>query len=338
LQAALLGTRHDSVIPISYSLRTRLRLQEFLQADWAGSYSQLRSNLYAAGLPVAVTGSIAMSRPQCGFIHPTAIISAQAQLAEDVRVGPYAVIEGDVTIGPGTIIRPHAHLIGSLSLGSNNDVGTGVVLGAAPQQLAYQGEPTSVVIGDGNIFREYSTVHRGMPAGTGLGTSITRIGNRNFFMVGSHAAHDCVIGNDCFFANNAALAGHVQVGDRALISGNSAVHQFCRVGRLALLSGASATSKDMPPFWVMQDVNCVRGINTIGMRRAGMMANEIQAVRKSFAFIYIDRLPIPAALLRMEAEFGHVPAVRELIEFIRTSKRGICGAHRFNSEDDQIAA
>jgi UDP-N-acetylglucosamine acyltransferase len=279
-----------------------------------------------------------MSRLRTDLIHPTAVIAPEAQLAEDVRVGPFAVIEGGVVIGPGTVIHPYVHIMSGVMLGAGNTIGAGVVLGGAPQHLAYKGEPTRLVIGDDNVFREHSTAHRGMPVGTGPGTGVTRIGNRNMFMAGSHAAHDCVIGDECLFANNAALGGHVEVGDRALISGNSAVHQFCRVGRLALLSGASATSKDMPPFWVMQDVNCVRGINTIGMRRAGMMATEIQAVRKAFAFIYADRLPIPAALLRMEAELGHIPAVREIIEFIRSSKRGICGAHRFSIDEDAAAA
>jgi UDP-N-acetylglucosamine acyltransferase len=279
-----------------------------------------------------------MPRPQSSLIHPSAVIAPEAQLAEDVRVGPFAVIEGPVVVGPGTVIHPHAHLMGLVTLGANNTIGSGAVIGGAPQHLAYNGEPTTVVIGDGNLFREHTTVHRGMPAGMGAGTGVTRIGNRNLFMAGSHAAHDCVIGSDCLFANNAALGGHVEVGDRALISGNSAVHQFCRVGRLALLSGASATSKDMPPFWVMQDVNGVRGINTIGMRRAGMMATEIQAVRKAFAFIYADHLPIPAALQRMEAELGHIAAVREIVAFIRSSKRGICGAHRFNADEEAAAA
>jgi UDP-N-acetylglucosamine acyltransferase len=278
-----------------------------------------------------------MSRPRRD-IHPTAIISPDAQLPDDVRVGPFVVIDGPVQIGPGTIIHPQAHLIGPLTMGKNNEVGSGAVLGGAPQHLAYKGEPTEVAIGDGNIVREHTTVHRGMPAGTGPGTGITRIGDRNLFMAGSHAAHDCIVGNDCLFANGAALGGHVEVGDRALISGNSAVHQFCRVGRLALLSGASATSKDMPPFWVMQDVNGVRGVNTIGMRRAGMMATEIQAVRRAFSFIYADRLPIPAALLRMEAELGHIAAVREIVAFVRASKRGICGAHRFNADEEAAAA
>ena len=258
-----------------------------------------------------------MSRPRSELIHPSAVISPEAALAEDVRVGPYAVIDGAVSIGPGTVIHSHAHLIGSLTIGANNDIGSGAVLGGNPQHLAYKGEPTTIEIGDGNIFREHVTIHRGMPVGAGPGTGITRVGNRNFFMAGSHAAHDCVVGNDCIFANGAALGGHVEVGDRALISGNSAVHQFCRVGRLALLSGASASSKDMPPFWVMQDVNCVRGVNTIGMRRAGMVSSEIQAVRRAFALIYKDRLPIPVALMRMEAELGQFAAVRELVQFIR---------------------
>jgi UDP-N-acetylglucosamine acyltransferase len=281
-----------------------------------------------------------MPRPDPAFIHSSAVISDAAEFGENVRVGPFAVIEGEVKIGPGTVIRPHVHLIGPISIGANNDIGTGTVLGGAPQHLGYKGERTSLTIGDGNIIREHVTIHRAMPIGVGPGSGMTRVGNRNLFMVGSHVAHDCTVGNECLFANSAVIGGHVEVGDRALLSGNSAVHQFCRVGRLGLLSGASATSKDIPPFWVMQEVNQVRGVNMIGMRRAGMPAAEIQAVRRAFSFIYKDRLPIPAALMRMEAELGHFAAIRELVQFIRTSKRGICGAHRFqaNSEEDEAAA
>jgi UDP-N-acetylglucosamine acyltransferase len=271
-------------------------------------------------------------------IHPSAVISTEAELADGVRVGPFAVIEGPVRVGAGTVIRPHAHLIGPLTLGAGNDVGTGVVLGGAPQHLAYKGEPTDLVIGDGNVFREYVTVHRAMPVGTGPGTGLTRVGDRNLFMVGSHVAHDCRVGNECIFANSAVIGGHVEVGDRALLSGNSCVHQFCRVGRLGLLSGSSAVSKDIPPFWVMQERNWVGGVNAIGMRRAGLAPAEIQAVRRAFAMIYIDRVPIPAALLRMEAELGQFAAIRELVAFVRTSKRGICGAHRFSGGDAEDAA
>jgi UDP-N-acetylglucosamine acyltransferase len=279
-----------------------------------------------------------MPPPDPSAIHPSAVISTEAELADGVRVGPFVVIEGPVRVGPGTVLRAHAHLIGPLTLGAGNDVGTGAVLGGAPQHLGYKGEPTELAVGDGNIFREHVTVHRGMPVGAGPGTGLTRVGDRNLFMAGSHVAHDCRVGSDCIFANSAVIGGHVEVGDRALLSGNSAVHQFCRVGRLALLSGASATSKDIPPFWVMQEVNWVCGVNTIGMRRAGIPTPEIQAVRRAFAMIYKDRLPIPAALLRMEAELGRFAAVRELVAFVRASKRGICGAHRFHSHGEAEGA
>jgi UDP-N-acetylglucosamine acyltransferase len=157
-------------------------------------------------------------------------------------------------------------------------------------------------------------------------------------MAGSHVAHDCRVGNECIFANSAVIGGHVEVGDRALISGNSCVHQFCRVGRLALLSGSSATSKDIAPFTIMQDINVVCGVNIVGMRRAGISTVEIQAMRRAFSIIYKERLPVSAALMRIEAEYSQHSVIRELIEFIRTSKRGICGAHRFRSNDEDAAA
>jgi UDP-N-acetylglucosamine acyltransferase len=271
-------------------------------------------------------------------VHPTAIISDEATLAADVQVGPYAVIEGPVTLGSGCIVQAHAHLIGPATLGANNVVGSGAVIGGAPQHLAYKGEPTGLEIGDQNTFREHVTVHRGMPPGPGHGKGRTVIGSRNYFMAGSHVAHDCVVGNDAIFANCALLGGHAEIGDRVLLSGNTAVHQFCRVGRLGLLGGVSAVSKDIPPFWIMQNINMVGGINTIGMRRAGIPHAEIAAVRKAFRMIYAERMPITAALVRMEAELGAFAAVREVVAFIRSSKRGISGAHRFDSGCESAAA
>ncbi|QEG28228.1 Acyl-[acyl-carrier-protein]--UDP-N-acetylglucosamine O-acyltransferase [Gemmata obscuriglobus] len=283
-----------------------------------------------------------MTSPALPHVHPTAIVSPEANLLPDVKIGPYTIIEGPVTLGPGCVIGPHVQLIGPLTMGANNEVGAGSVLGGAPQHLGYKGEVTAVEIGSGNIFREHVTIHRGMPVGAGPGTGVTRIGDRGFFMAGAHIAHDCVVGNDVILANAALLGGHVTVGDRAFISGNSAVHQFCRVGRLAFLSGASGSSKDIPPFWVMQDVNYVRGLNLIGMRRAGIPPAERTAIRKAYRIIYMTRpaLPLSAALARIEAEVGEFPAVQELVEFIRTSKRGICGAHRLASDasDDESAA
>lgn len=272
-------------------------------------------------------------------IHPTAVISPEAQIAADAVVEPFVVVEGAVSIGPGCRIRPHAHLLGPLTVGADNDIGSGCVLGSAPQHLGYKGEPTRTEIGDGNTFREHVTVHRGMPvAAKQPGTGATVIGHRNLFMAGSHVAHDCRVGNENIFANSALIGGHVAVADRVLLSGNSAVHQFCRVGRIALLSGASASSKDIPPFWVMQEVNWVCGVNAIGMRRAGIPTPEILAVRKAFRLIYRERLTVAAALLRIEAELGQHSAIRELVEFIRSSKRGICGAHRFDPHAEDAAA
>ncbi|MBX9580056.1 MAG: acyl-ACP--UDP-N-acetylglucosamine O-acyltransferase [Gemmataceae bacterium] len=270
--------------------------------------------------------------------HPTAVISAEAALAPDVRVGPYAVIDGAVALGPGCTVGPHAHLIGPLTAGTGNTFGTGAVIGGPPQHTTYAGEQTTIEIGDANTFREHVTVHRGMPAGVGPGTGKTVVGDGNLFMVGSHVGHDCRVGHHGIFANSALLAGHVETGDRVFLSGNSAVHQFCRVGRLALLSGSSASSKDIPPFWVMQDVNRVCGVNVIGMRRAGVPAAEINAVRRAFRTIYLQGLTIPLALLKIEAESGGLPAVRELVDFIRASKRGICGPASLHGRSEDAAA
>lgn len=271
-------------------------------------------------------------------IHSTAVVSAEAKIADDAEIGPFAVIDGPVTLGPGCVVDAHARLIGPLNAGAGNRFGSSSVIGGAPQHTAYKGEPTLVEIGERNTFREHTTVHRAMPHGAGPGTGVTRIGNDNLFMAGAHVAHDCIVGNNNIFANCALLGGHAETGDRVFLSGNSAIHQFCRVGRLAFLSGCSASSKDVPPFWVMQDVNRVCGVNVIGMRRAGVPTNEIQAVRRAFRFIYIERLTISAAMLRMEAELGGIPAVRELLDFIRASKRGICGPASFETNAQDAAA
>ena len=275
--------------------------------------------------------------PNPANAHPTAQISDEAQLADDVTVGPFAVIEGPVTVGPGCVIEPHTRLIGPLTMGANNRVCSGAILGGAPQHLGYKGEPTQLEIGDGNVFREYVTVHRGMPVGTGPGTGITRVGHRGFFMACSHIAHDCVVGDDVIFANGSLIGGHVTIGDRVVFGGGAAVHQFCRVGRMALVGGASASSKDVPPFWVIQNINQVRGLNLLGMKRGNVLPADRAAVRKAFRIIYLTRpaIPLPAALLRVEAELGTSPVVRELLDFVRTSKRGISGAHKLVAGADE---
>jgi UDP-N-acetylglucosamine acyltransferase len=251
-------------------------------------------------------------------VHPTALVSPEAELGDNVEVGPYVVIEGRVRVGSGCILRPHVHLCGPLTLGAGNLVFSGTVLGERPQHLKYNDEPTGLEVGDDNIFREYCTIHRGTTQ-----SWKTVIGDRNFFMATAHVAHDCRIGNGCILANSALLAGHCVVGDGAYLSGNCVVHQFVRVGRLALLSGVSGTSKDIPPFIIQQDINSVMGVNVIGMRRAGMSHAEINAVRQAYQIIFREGQTLPNALARLEAELGTVGAVAELIEFIRSSSRGI---------------
>jgi UDP-N-acetylglucosamine acyltransferase len=251
-------------------------------------------------------------------IHPTAVIAPEADLAEDVEVGPFAIIEGPVRIGPGCVLRPRVTLIGPLTMGRNNHVYSNAVLGEQPQHLRYGGEATRLEIGDHNIFRENVTVHRGTTH-----SWVTRIGSHNFFMAGSHVAHDCVVGNGCILANGALMAGHCTLEDSVYLSGNCAIHQFVRIGRLALLSGVSATTKDIPPFIVQQRINVVVGVNVVGMRRAGIPTAHIDAVRRAFHILYRSGLVLPSAVQQIEGELGQVPEIAELIGFIRGSGRGI---------------
>ncbi len=253
-----------------------------------------------------------------GRIHATAIISAEARLADDVEVGPQAIIEGPVTVGPGCVIGVRAHLIGPLTMGCRNRVFSGAVLGERPQHLRYAGEATGLEIGDDNVFREYVTVHRGTTQ-----SWVTRIGSHNYFMACSHLAHDCRIGNHSILANGALVGGHCVLEDGVFLSGNSAVHQWVRIGRLALLSGCSATTKDIPPFVIQQGIDTVVGVNVVGMRRAGMANDQIDGVRRAFHILFRRGLIIPRALEIVDRELGGVAAVAELAAFIRQSRRGI---------------
>ncbi len=257
-------------------------------------------------------------RPAPVRIHPTAVISSEAELADDVVVGPYVVIEGPVRVGPGCVLRPYVHLIGPLVLGTGNHVFTGCVLGERPQHLKYNDEATGVEIGDHNTFRESVTVHRGTTH-----SWTTRVGSHNFFMAHSHIAHDCQVGSRCIFANGALLGGHCHVADGAYLSGNSAVHQFVRIGRLAMLGGCSASTKDIPPFIIQQYIDTVVGVNVVGMRRAGLAKEQIEGVRQAYRIIFREGLPLPAATARLEKELGHVEAVREMLAFLRDCPRGI---------------
>jgi UDP-N-acetylglucosamine acyltransferase len=253
------------------------------------------------------------------LIHPTAVIDSDATLADDVQVGPYAIIEGPVEVGPGCIIEAHACLCGPLTMGRNNLVGYGAVLGKSPQHRDYRGEATSVRIGDRNVFREFVTVHRGTLQGCGT----TEIGDGNMFMIGSHLGHDSRVGDGCTVVNNALVAGHVCLADGCILSGHTAVQQRVRVGRLAMLGGMGATSKDIPPFILQQGQNCVTGLNIVGLRRAGCSAQSIHALRQCFRIFYREGRSQSAALERIEADLGSVAEVVEFLTFVRESKIGI---------------
>ena len=259
-----------------------------------------------------------MSIAQSAHIHSTALISDEVEIDDDVQIGPFAILEGQVKVGAGCVVRAGAQLFGPLTMGRNNQVYAGVVLGEAPQHLKYNGEPTRVVIGDGNIFREHVTVHRAT-----TNSWETRIGNDNFLMANAHIAHDCRVGNSCIIANGALLGGHCVLEDNVYLSGNSAVHQFVRLGRLSLLSGCSATTKDIPPFIIQQRINCIVGVNVVGMRRAAIPAAHIDAVRRAFHILYRQGLLVPQALALIERDLAAVPEVAEMVAFIRASSRGI---------------
>ncbi len=252
-------------------------------------------------------------------IHPTAIVDPAAELGPGVSVGPYAIIEGPVRLGPGCIVQARAHLIGEVVAGAGNDFGIGCVVGERAQHLQHQAAPGRLEIGDGNVFREHVTIHRGTPDGPG-----TRVGSRNFLMVNTHVAHDCSVGDGCIFANGAVIGGHAVIEDGVFLSGNTGVHQNCRIGRLAIVSATSSSTKDVPPFAILEGRNTLIGVNLLAMKRAQMAAEQIEAVRRAYRVILTSGLLLSAAVTRLERELGHVDAVVELLKFIHTSKRGIC--------------
>lgn len=267
------------------------------------------------------------------MVHATAIIDPEAAIAPDVQIGPYAIIEGPVRIGDGCVIEAHACLSGPLTMGRNNIVGHGAVLGKSPQHRGYRDEPTGVRIGDDNIFREFVTVHRGTVQGAGD----TVVGDHNMFMCGSHLGHDVRVGDHCTIVNNALIAGHVSLFDGCILSGNTAVQQRVRVGRLAMLGGMGATTKDIPPFVLQQGYNCVTGLNLVGLRRAGVTNQAIHALRQAFRILYREGRPISSALDRIGQDFGEIAEVAEFIEFIRESKIGINPARSSERENYDVS-
>jgi len=251
--------------------------------------------------------------------HPTAIIHPKAELESDVEVGPYVVIEGQVRIKRGTRIMAHAFLTGWTEIGEGNVIHPGALLGGPPQDKAYQGEETYLKIGDNNIIREYVQIHRGTSAG-----SSTIIGSDNFLMATSHVGHNCKLGDHNVLANGALLGGHVEIGNAASISGNCVVHQFVRVGDYSLMRGLSGASRDVPPYAIVDWQHTVRGVNVVGLKRAGFDEKRIRAIREVFRVLFRKGRNLALAIEEVEKSGRANTDVLALLEFIKVSKRGVC--------------
>lgn len=272
--------------------------------------------------------------PETPLIHPTAIIHPDARLGAGVRVGPYAVIEGAAEIGDGCVIQSHAVVTGWVRMGVNNIIGYGAIVGADPQDYAFNPETQSwVILGDNNRIREYATLHRG----TGENAE-TRVGNNCFLMTGVHVGHNSQIADRVVIANNVLLGGHVHVDSGVFIGGGAVFHQFVHVGRQAIIRGNSAMSKNVPPFLIGAETNCVAGINVIGLRRSGLTSAQRQEVKDAFKLLYKSGLNTSQALAAAkERSWG--PEGTAFFEFIASAgKRGICDLVRSRpgkSEDSE---
>jgi UDP-N-acetylglucosamine acyltransferase len=252
------------------------------------------------------------------MIHPTAVVHPKAQLDSTVTVGPYAVIDEGVVAGPGCWIGPHAHLTGRTTIGAQNHFHTGCVIGDAPQDSKYHGDPTCLRIGDHNVFREHVTVHRSNKL-----SEDTVIGSHNFLMAHSHVGHNAQLGDFITLVNGALLGGHVIVGDRALISGHCLVHQFVRVGTLSLMQGGSGIGKDLPPYTVARGVNGICGLNTVGLRRAGWSVEQRLELKQLYHALFRSGRNLSDALAEAREKFTS-PNARVLLDFVAASKRGVC--------------
>jgi len=254
-------------------------------------------------------------------VHEQAIVAASAKVGAGVRVGPYAVIGEDVELGEGCVLHSHAVVLGPSKICRNNVFHPFCSVGGDPQDFRFQGEKTSLEVGDGNTFREYVTISRGTVGGGGK----TTIGDGNFFLASSHVGHDCRVGSHTLFVNGATLAGHVTVEDFATIGFQSPVHQFCRVGRYAYIGASTVITQDVPPFSrvVTERDTKSYGVNTIGLERKGFSEERLKVLQRAFRLLLRSKMNTTQALAEMRKSLGDSDDVRELIRFIETAERGI---------------
>lgn len=249
-------------------------------------------------------------------IHPTALIDPSAQLAPDVQVGAYTVIGAGVVIGAGTWIGPHVVVDGPTTIGSDNKIFQFASIGAAPQDLKYNNEPTRLEIGDRNTFRENTTINRG----TTKDQLVTRIGSDNLFMTGAHVGHDCVIGSHCVLANYGTLGGHVIIGDWVHMGGFAGIHQFCQVGAHAFIANNTAVTRDVPPFVMAVGRPAEpHSVNSEGLKRRGYSAEQIRNIRDAYRILYRSQLKLIEATEQIEQRAKNQPELQPLIDFLNDS-------------------
>jgi len=254
------------------------------------------------------------------LIHPTAIISPEAVLHPSVSVGAYTVIEGAVTVGADTVIGSHCVIKGETAIGCSNRIFQFNSIGDDPQDKKYAGEPTRLVIGDGNTIREYCTLNRGTIQDKG----VTRVGNRNWLMAYVHIAHDCDIGDETIFANNVTLAGHVTIGDYVIFGGFAGAHQFARVGAYAFVANNTGVAKDVPPYVMAAGQPAVpRGLNIEGLRRRGFDSAQIRNIKEAFRLLYRSDLRLEEARVKIGELAGTCPELAIFAAFLEPSERSI---------------
>ncbi|MGC6426088.1 MAG: acyl-ACP--UDP-N-acetylglucosamine O-acyltransferase [Akkermansiaceae bacterium] len=253
-------------------------------------------------------------------VHSTAFISPDATIGENVEIGPFCVIEANVTIGSGCKLHSHVVIHGHSTIGEDNEFFPFAAIGTKSQDLKYAGEPTALIVGDRNVFRENVTIHRGTKEETP-----TTIGNDNLFLAYSHVAHDCTLGNHIILSNNGTLAGHCVVEDHVILSGLSGSHQFCRLGQHAIIGGMTKVVQDVPPYTIVDgNPATIRGINKIGLERRGFSKEQITALRSAYKKLFLKKDGnLTEAIANLSDELTTQPEVAILLDFIAKSERGV---------------
>ncbi|OGR12080.1 MAG: acyl-[acyl-carrier-protein]--UDP-N-acetylglucosamine O-acyltransferase [Desulfobacterales bacterium RIFOXYA12_FULL_46_15] len=254
------------------------------------------------------------------MIHPTAIIDPSAEIDSNVTIGPYAIIKSDTFIGSGTTIGPYTTIENYVSIGENCQIYQYASIGGAPQDLKFHGEKTYLKIGRGTIIREFVTINRGTENGGG----ITEVGEENYLMAYTHIAHDCKTGKQVILANNSTLAGHIIIGDNVSVGGLVAIHQFVQIGDFAYIGGKSAVVKDIPPYVIAAgDRATLHGLNNVGLQRHKFSKSTISQLKKTYRIFFRIGLTVKQASERVKAEVDMIPEVKNFMNFIIESNRGV---------------